>query len=119
MEAATTSIPYCGAPPVPGALLDRWNADPILIAVLVGLAAVHLWRVPDRRGAAALGWAVAAFAFLSPRTTLPACRGFRSGSPQGFAIHPGSYDCPSKEIEARPDVRLGDTICSTQEVTLR
>jgi putative membrane protein len=70
MEAATTSIPYCGAPPLPGALLDRWNTDPILIAALAALAAYHLWRVPDRRGAAALGWAVAAFAFLSPLCAL-------------------------------------------------
>ena len=55
---------------MPGALLDRWNGDPILIAFLVALAALHLWHVPERRGAAALGWAVAAFAFLSPLCAL-------------------------------------------------
>jgi len=70
MEAATTSIPYCGAPPLPGALLDRWNSDPILIAALVALAMCQFWRMPDRRGAAALGWAVAALAFLSPLCAL-------------------------------------------------
>jgi putative membrane protein len=70
MEAATTAIPYCGAPPVPGALLERWNADPVLILILLALAGLHLWRMPARRGAAALGWAVAAFAFLSPLCAL-------------------------------------------------
>ena len=55
---------------MPGALLDRWNSDPILIAALIALAAFHLWRVPERRGAASLGWAVAAFAFLSPLCAL-------------------------------------------------
>ena len=70
MEAATDMTPYCGAPPLPGALLDRWNGDPILIAFLIALAGLHLWRVPERRGAAALGWAVAAFAFLSPLCAL-------------------------------------------------
>jgi hypothetical protein len=34
MEAATTSIPYCGAPPLPGALPDRWNSGPIPIVAL-------------------------------------------------------------------------------------
>jgi putative membrane protein len=51
-------------------LLDRWNSDPTLIAVLIALTALHLWRVPDRRGVAALGWAIAAFAFLSPLCAL-------------------------------------------------
>ena len=64
-------IPYCGAPPVPGSLLERWNGDPILIAALVGIAAIHLARAPaaERRLAAA-GWIVAAFAFLSPLCAL-------------------------------------------------
>jgi putative membrane protein len=70
MEAATTSIPYCGAPPLPGALLDRWNVDPLLIAALIALAAFHFWRAPERRAAAALGWGVAAFALLSPLCAL-------------------------------------------------
>ena len=52
--------------------------------------------------------AALALAFLSPRATPPARRGFRPGTPQGITIHPGSYDCPPKEIEARPDVRLGE-----------
>ena len=46
-------------------------------------------------------------------------RGFRSGTPKGFTIHPGSYDCPPQEIETGPDVGLGDTLHSTQEVSLR
>jgi putative membrane protein len=55
---------------MPGALLDRWNSDPVLIAALIALAAFHLWRVPERRAAASLGWAVAALAFLSPLCAL-------------------------------------------------
>ena len=41
------------------------------------------------------------------------------GHAAGITIHPGSYDCPPKEIEARPDVRLGNTLRSTQKVALR
>jgi len=36
-------VPYCGAGPLPGELLARWNLDPVLILGL-GLAALILWR---------------------------------------------------------------------------
>jgi putative membrane protein len=42
----------------------------VLIAALLALAALHIWRAPDRRVSAALGWAVAALAFLSPLCAL-------------------------------------------------
>ena len=32
------AIAYCGAPPVPGSLLTRFNGDPVLIAALLLLA---------------------------------------------------------------------------------
>jgi putative membrane protein len=32
------AIPYCGPSPVPGALADRWNLDPIVFAALAALA---------------------------------------------------------------------------------
>ena len=65
------TIPYCGAPPLPGALLARWKGDPVLIAALALLAGLHVWRSagPARREAA-LGWAIAALAFLSPLCAL-------------------------------------------------
>lgn len=67
-------IPYCGAAPVPGELIARWNLDPLLLAVLV-LAAVA-WRLgaPDLsprqlgRFAAAMGLLV--LLFVSPLCAL-------------------------------------------------
>ena len=56
----------------------------------------------------------------APLGPCPAARrSFRSRSPQGLAIHVRAHDRPPKEIEAGPDVRLGDTLRSTQEVALR
>jgi putative membrane protein len=69
----TQSLPYCGAPPVPGDLLHRFNADPLLIAALALIALAH-WRAvrTDRRKAAlvAAGWLTAAAALLSPLCAL-------------------------------------------------
>jgi putative membrane protein len=65
------NIPYCGAPPLPDSLLARWNLDPILIAVLLALAALHWWRASaGMRGSALAGWGIAAFAFVSPLCAL-------------------------------------------------
>lgn len=69
----TDAIAYCGAPPVPGSLLARFNGDPVLIAALLLLASGHLlWC--RRRGVAlasvALGWGIAAIAVLSPLCAL-------------------------------------------------
>jgi putative membrane protein len=65
-------LPYCGAPPLPGTLVGRFNLDPVLIAALLLLAAVHIARVADGRSRAyaALGWAFAAGALISPLCAL-------------------------------------------------
>lgn len=66
-------LPYCGAPPVPGELIGRFNADPILIVVLILIAAVHVHAVVadrNRRIGAIAGWFVAALAFTSPLCAL-------------------------------------------------
>jgi putative membrane protein len=66
-------LPYCGAPPVPGELLGRFNGDPILITALILVAALHVRSVaPDRgrRAAAVGGWLVAAVALVSPLCAL-------------------------------------------------
>ncbi|WP_149538241.1 cytochrome c oxidase assembly protein [Siccirubricoccus phaeus] len=64
------SIPYCGTPPVPGAL--AWQLDPLLIGALGLCGAAALWRAPGgaRLGAAALGWLVLALALVSPLCNL-------------------------------------------------
>ena len=60
-------IPYCGLPPVPGAV--AWNADPALMLALAALLALAAWRgarpVPAVAGAAGL-----ALALLSPLCAL-------------------------------------------------
>ena len=33
--------PYCGLPPVPDQLWSRWNLDPILIALAVGVMTLY------------------------------------------------------------------------------
>ncbi len=67
-------IPYCGPPPVPGAL--HWNLDPVLILVLGALvvACLSLARshgAPKRdMGACAFGWLILSLAFISPLCNL-------------------------------------------------
>lgn len=65
-------LPYCGTPPVPGALLQRFNLDPVLICALLLVVAVHLAAVADRhrRMRAAAGWSLATLAFVSPLCAL-------------------------------------------------
>ena len=68
----SAQLPYCGSPPLPGTLLGRFNLDAALIAILLLLAAVHIARSTDRRqrALAALGWAFAAAALISPLCAL-------------------------------------------------
>lgn len=65
-------LPYCGAPPSPGELLSRFNLDPVLIVVLISLAAAQLVNTGSRRMFVygVCGWLVAAAAFLSPLCAL-------------------------------------------------
>jgi putative membrane protein len=68
---AMTTIPYCGIPPSPAALLGRWNGDPILILILLLMAGLHLSASPGpARLRVLLGWIVAALALLSPLCAL-------------------------------------------------
>lgn len=64
-----TVIPYCGLPPNPGDLWDRWNGDPVLLMALLGLAIWQL-RATKRPGLCAVGWSVASLALLSPLCAL-------------------------------------------------
>jgi putative membrane protein len=65
----TPPLPYCGAAALPETLLERFNLDPILVAVLAVALALSLRRAASRR-AVVWGWAVAAFALLSPLCAL-------------------------------------------------
>lgn len=64
--------PYCGAPPSPGDWLQRWNLDPVLIAVLALVGAVYFSRARLtqssgwRRVAFHIGWVTAVLALISP-----------------------------------------------------
>ncbi|MBE7248223.1 MAG: cytochrome c oxidase assembly protein, partial [Actinomycetospora chiangmaiensis] len=65
-------IPYCGSPPDPGALMAHWNLDPVLIAILLGLAAayragaVRARLSPGERALFLAGWGVTGLALVSP-----------------------------------------------------
>ncbi|MBT9492365.1 MAG: cytochrome c oxidase assembly protein [Paucibacter sp.] len=63
-------IAYCGQAAVPAELWSRWNTDPLLIAVLLGLAlALASGRAQNRRA----GWgalALLALVFISPLCAL-------------------------------------------------
>ena len=65
-------LPYCGTPPAPDAILLRFNLDPILIAILVAAALVHLRSLRGRASArtALPGWVVTACALVSPLCAL-------------------------------------------------
>lgn len=58
-------IPFCGPPPVPGALLERWTLDPALLAGLAAALALGLAVARDRRRMV-WGWALVAVLFVSP-----------------------------------------------------
>ena len=66
-------IAYCGVPPVPGDLADRFNLDPVLIAVLGIVAGLHFaWcrALGKGEGAALLGWSLVAACLISPLCAL-------------------------------------------------
>jgi putative membrane protein len=66
------SVPYCGSPPIPGTLLERFNLDPILILTLLLLAMSQLLSVrrPGERALILSGWTAAAVALISPLCAL-------------------------------------------------
>jgi putative membrane protein len=77
MATLSGFVPYCGAPPIPGAI--SWNLDPILMGVLVVGAALYAWRSPadcaiiSRQCAAFyVGWVVLAASLISPLCNLGA-----------------------------------------------
>lgn len=63
-------VPYCGAAPLPEELLARWNLDPVLLAVLGGLALLltMFWHRIDRSARRRLpaAWLLAVVLFVSP-----------------------------------------------------
>jgi putative membrane protein len=71
-------LPYCGATPLPGGLLTRFNFDPLLILALSVICACHLIALRNQRSAGAGqyrayavgGWLVASAALLSPLCAL-------------------------------------------------
>lgn len=69
MTANTVWTPYCGAAPLAGEW--RWNLDPVLIAVLVGVLALTIWRSSGRpRTLGLAATAVLAVIFISPLCAL-------------------------------------------------
>ena len=66
-------LAYCGAAPLPGSLLTRFNLDPVLIAALIAAGCSHLIMLhrADRLALLPLiGWAVAAAAVMTPLCAL-------------------------------------------------
>ena len=62
--------PYCGAPPTPGDLLQRWNLDPFLMVTLVLLLGGYLLSSRSsptwRRLTFSAGWLLGSLAVISP-----------------------------------------------------
>lgn len=69
MPAPVLWTPYCGAAPVPGEWMARWNLDPVLLAVFVLGAAFYFLQnhaTDGRQRYFGIGIAVLAFLFISP-----------------------------------------------------
>jgi putative membrane protein len=65
------ALPYCGSAPLPGALLGRFNLDPVLMQALVVLAWAQVAHFAGkRRSVAVSGWLVVAAALMSPLCAL-------------------------------------------------
>ena len=73
-------LSYCGAPPLPADIWGRWTLDPVLIAVMAGIAIAYAVghqraRLESRATATQAvafyaGWAIVAAAFISPLCSL-------------------------------------------------
>lgn len=68
MSATRIWLPYCGAAPAPGELLERWNLDPFVLAALFGLALAYRFRAIEvrRPGLFAAVLFILAALFVSP-----------------------------------------------------
>lgn len=67
----TPPIPYCGIPPIPAEMLQRWNLDPLLLLALAGLAAAGLLsRGRVNRLSYAAGLVILVVCFVSPLCAL-------------------------------------------------
>ena len=62
-------LPYCGAAPLPGEWLARWNGDPLLLC-LFGGAALWGWRRADLSPPFWWGFASIVLLFVSPLCAL-------------------------------------------------
>lgn len=64
------SIPFCGLPPVPAEIWERWNTQPVMLAAFVGAAAAHIALCPSARPSIVAGWIVVLLALISPLCAL-------------------------------------------------
>lgn len=66
-----TWLPYCGEAPTPGGWLLTWNLDPVLLAAMIGGAALW-WRFGDRSAgrAAVIALALTTALYVSPLCAL-------------------------------------------------
>lgn len=71
MDQSAVWLPYCGAAPVPGELLTRWNLDPLLIAALLLGVAVFLKFGPTT--SAERRYSLTAIALLALLLVSPFC----------------------------------------------
>ena len=69
-----TGLTYCGPPPLPETLWERWNFDPVLLAVLAAATGLFFWLRRDatarERWSFSAGMAVLAVVFISPLCAL-------------------------------------------------
>jgi putative membrane protein len=68
LDQAVIWMPYCGAAPVPGELIARWNLDPVLLAALMLGAVAGL-----RSGKVERRWWLVAMALLALLFVSPFC----------------------------------------------
>jgi putative membrane protein len=68
--------PYCGPAPLPAELLGQWNIDPVLLAFMTGMAAMHVLSLHRagtlcrQRGWLAGFWLTLVVLFISPLCAL-------------------------------------------------
>src|SRR3546814_2629214 len=66
-------IPYCGAAPLPGDWLARWNGDPILLLAFAAVALVA-WQRMEVAASFWAGLAILVLLFVSPLCALSSAR---------------------------------------------